>query len=176
MGFFTRRITVDVEESDDATLVLTGRLEDQRFGDDLHTMEARMRISVVEGTILEIDASMPTIPITECVEALAVVKGLEGVVIKPGFSDTVKQVIGSKWGCSHLAGLIMNMGNVSVQGRAAYVRKNLGEKQAQERMEKYSEDLGLFDSCVCWREDGPVVKRWRAQQQQALEKEKGVGQ
>ena len=43
-------------------------------------------------------------------------------------------------------------------------------------MEKNSEDLGLFDSCVCWREDGPVVKRWRAQQQQALEKEKGVGQ
>ena len=173
---FNRNIDVEVEEAEDATLLLTGRLEDRRFGGGLHVMEVRMSVAVEDGTILEIDASMPTAPIAECVEALAVVKGLEGVAIKPGFSDKVKQVVGSRWGCTHLASLIMNMGNVSVQGRAAYARKNFGEEQAGERLEKYSEELGLFDSCVCWREDGPVVKRMRAQRERAQGEEKGAGQ
>ena len=85
-----------------------------------------MRVVVLDGTILQIDASMPSVPMEECVEALKVVKDLEGVAIRPGFSDAVKHIVGSKWGCTHMASLIMNMGNVSVQGRAAYVRKKYG--------------------------------------------------
>jgi hypothetical protein len=168
LGLFNRSISVDVSEEDEGVLLLEGLLADRRFGEDLHVIEVKMRVAVMEGTILAIDASMPNVPMQECVEALKVVKGLEGVAIRPGFSDAVKRIVGSKWGCTHMASLIMNMGNVSVQGRAAYVRKNLGEQQASRRMADYTEELGLFDSCVCWREDGPVVRRWRAQQEEAL--------
>lgn len=168
MGLFNRNISVEVEEEEEGILLLKGLLADRRSGEDLHVIEVKMRVVVLDGTILQIDASMPSVPMEECVEALKVVKDLEGVAIRPGFSDAVKHIVGSKWGCTHMASLIMNMGNVSVQGRAAYVRKNMGEQQASRRMADYTEELGLFDSCVCWREDGPVVRRWRAQQEEAI--------
>lgn len=123
-----------------------------------------MRITVLDGGITEITATMPAVPLEECREALCAVEGLRGEAIKPGFSDRVKALVGSRWGCTHLASLIMNMGNVSVQGRAAFVRKNFNEAQAAQRLEENAGQLGLLDSCVCWREDGPVVRRWREQQ------------
>jgi hypothetical protein len=169
VGLFQRDISVEVEEDGEGVILLRGRLQDRRYGEDLHVLEVEMRISALDGVILGMNASMPTVPMPECREALDSVRGLEGEVIQPGFSDRVKGLVGSKRGCTHLASLIMNMGNVSVQGRAAYARKHLTEAQAARRMEETSEQLGLLDSCVCWREDGPVVRRWREQQRQALE-------
>ena len=169
MGLFQRDISVGVEEEEEGVILLRGRLADRRVGEDLHVMEAEMRVSVLDGTILGITASMPVAPMEECREALSTVGGLQGEVIQPGFSDRVKGLVGSRWGCSHLASLIMNMGNVSVQGRAAYARKNFDERQAARRLEETAGQLGLLDSCVCWREDGPVVRRFREQQRQAVE-------
>ncbi len=169
VGIFKRDISVEVEEDGEGAILLRGRLADRRFGEDLHVLEVEMRVSVLDGAILDMTATMPAVPMPECREALGSVQGLEGEVIQPGFSDKVKGLVGSRWGCTHLASLIMNMGNVSVQGRATYARKNLTEAQAARRMEETSEQLGLLDSCVCWREDGPVVRRWREQQRRALE-------
>jgi hypothetical protein len=169
LGLFRRDISVEVEEEDGGVLLMRGRLADRRGGEDLHVIEVEMRVAVLSGAIIDVSACMPAIPMEECAEALAVVRELEGMVIKPGFSDAVKGKVGSEWGCTHLAGLIMNMGNVSVQGRAAYARKNFDEGQAARRLAENAEELGLLNSCVCWREDGPVVRRWREQQQQALE-------
>ena len=68
-----------MEETDDAILVLTGRLADRRFGEDLHTMEAHIRISVVEGAILGLThyARHPH----HGMRGGPAVQGLEGVVI-----------------------------------------------------------------------------------------------
>lgn len=169
MSLFRRDISVEVEEDGEGAVLLRGRLRDRRFGEDLHVLEAEMRVSALDGAILGIDATMPVVPMPECREALEAVRDLSGEVIQPGFSDRVKGVVGSKRGCTHLASLIMNMGNASVQGRAAYARKNLPEREAARHMEEVSEQLGLLDSCVCWREDGPVVRRWREQQRRALQ-------
>lgn len=147
---------------------MRGRLCDKRFGEDLHVIEAEIRITVLDGLITGITAAMPAVPLEECREALSAVEGLRGETIKPGFSERVKDVVGSGRGCTHLASLIMNMGNVSVQGRAAFVRKNFTEAQASQRLAENAEQLGLLDSCVCWREDGPVVRRWREQQEALL--------
>lgn len=161
MALFSRKITVEVEE-ENGTLVLEGRLHDQRMEDDLHVIEARMKVSVLNGEILELEASMPHIPLDECKLALDTVNKLHHVIIQPGFSDKVRALVGSEAGCSHLASLIMNMGNVSVQGRAAYVRKYAGDEESWARtLRDHVDQLGIIGSCVCWREDGPLVRRWR---------------
>jgi len=158
---FRRNIEVEVEELEGGSIKLRGHLLDLRSGDKLHELRASMRVRVADGMILRVEAEMPVVPLPECREALPVVEELEGKAIRPGFSDLVRGVVGSSRGCTHLANLLMNMGNVSVQGRAAFVRRHFDEELAQEQLAEHAVQLGLINSCVCWREDGPVVRRWR---------------
>ena len=139
-----------------------GRLRDVRLGETLHGMDVEMRVTVFDGVIKEITGAMPFPPLEECPEGLESLKELLGARIEPGFSDFVRSTVGSNRGCTHLAALAMNMGNVSVQGRGAYMRKHIPDKDARDKaMEASAKQLGLIDSCVAWREDGPIVRRWR---------------
>jgi hypothetical protein len=105
---------------------------------------------------------MPTRPLEECKQGLESLNDLVGTRIVPGFSDLVKNTVGSNRGCSHLAALVMNMGNVCIQGRGAYLRKHVPENEVRDRaMAQSAQELGLIDSCVSWREDGPIIRRWR---------------
>lgn len=161
MALFKRRIEIEAEE-EGGGLRMKGALRDERLGEELHAIEAEMLVSVWDGEIKEISGSMPAIPRPECREGLASLDELPGVKIRPGFTDTVKNTVGSNRGCTHLACLIMNMGNVSVQGRGAFMRKYLTEREdLDSAMETSAQDLGLIDSCVCWREDGPILKAIR---------------
>lgn len=160
MDLFDRKVSVDVLE-EGMNLRLKGRLADTRLGEPLHTIEVDMVISVWEAKILEIAGSFPQHPMEECVLGLQVLGDLVGNDIKPGFSELVKKTVGGKHGCTHLAALLMNMGNASIQGRGAFMRKHVPDEQVAERMMEFAEDLNLIDSCVCWREDGPLMRRWR---------------
>lgn len=165
MDYFKRSVEVEVEEEPEGMLRLHGKLYDRRLGDDLHHIEVVMLINVLDGEILEIEGRMPRRPMEECVEGLKALEGLIGAKILPGFSDFVKSTVGSNRGCVHLASLVMNMGNVSVQGRGAFVRKNFADMDLRTNtMRAYSEQLGMIDSCVCWREDGPLVRMWKSDQ------------
>lgn len=161
MALFSRHIEVEVDD-EDGDLRLIGRLDDTRMGEPLHGVEVKMRVSVWEGEIKEISGSMPVVPLEECRGGLEALDQLLGVNIKPGFSDLVRRTVGSNIGCTHLAALLMNMGNTSVQGRATYARKHAPDEEAvREVLEKNAVELGLVDSCVCWAEDGPIIRRWR---------------
>lgn len=158
---FTRSIEVEAIEEGDH-LRLKGRLLDKRLGEPLHGLEVDMLISVWEGEIKEISGSMPRWPMEECRQGIDSLTELVGARIKPGFSEFVKNTVGSIRGCSHLAALVMNMGNVCVQGRGAYLRKHVPDNAARDKaMVGQATELGLLDSCVAWREDGPIVRRWR---------------
>lgn len=160
-SIFTREIKVESFE-EGQELRLRGSLSDTRLGEPLHRLEVEMVVSVWEGEIRRIDGSFPTLPMEECAEGLGSLDELVGAYVKPGFSDFVKSTVGSNRGCSHLAALIMNMGNVCVQGRGAYLRKHVPDNAARDRaMARQAKELGLLDSCVAWREDGPIVRRWR---------------
>jgi len=162
MSLFDRKITVDIVEEGDR-LHINGRLEDTRSGVALHHIEVEMLMPVWSGEIEEISGAMPSHPLEECVESLESLKELLGRRIVPGFSEVVKSKVGGAVGCTHMASLIMNMGNASVQGRGAYLRTHMTGQQESEAMKAYADDLNLLDSCVCWREDGPLMKRWRNQ-------------
>jgi len=164
LGYFNRSIEVSVDEEEGGLLRLHGTLKDRRLGEDLHGFEVDMLINVWDGEIIEIEGRMPFRPMEECVEGLKALDGLLGTKILPGFSDLVKQTVGSNRGCTHLASLVMNMGNTSVQGRGAFVRKNFQDMDVQaDTMRAYSEQLGMIDSCICWRQDGPLVSMWEQQ-------------
>jgi hypothetical protein len=110
---------------------------------------------------------MPTWPLEDCLRGLESLDELVGERIVPGFSNLVKTTVGSNRGCTHLAALVMNMGNVSVQGRGAYLRKHVPENASRDRaMAQSAQELGLIDSCVSWREDGPIMRRWREEHPQ----------
>jgi len=165
MSFFNR--TINVETLDEGeNLRLKGTLRDERLDEPLHWIDAEMVISVWEGEILEISGHMERRPLEECLEGLESLEELLGVRIRPGFTDFVKQTVGSNRGCSHLAALIMTMANVSVQGRGAYIRKHFEDEEIRMyAMADSAQQLGILDSCVCWREDGPLVRHWRASHQ-----------
>lgn len=173
MTLFNRSIEVVVEEAGEDTLRLKGSLRDKRLGEDLHGIDVEMVVSAWDGEIKEISGSFPIRPMEECVEGLAALEEIVGAHIAPGFSDFVKKTVGSNRGCSHMAALIMNMGNTSIQGRGAYLRKNVpDDRMRMLAMQHNAEQLGLIDSCVSWREDGPLVSRWREEVKDAGEPER----
>jgi len=160
-GLFTREIKVETSEEGEF-LRMKGTLKDERLGEPLHGLEVEMKIRTWDGEIREVRGSMPQWPLEECLLGLESLNELVGLRIVPGFSEFVRSSVGSNRGCTHLAALIMNMGNVSVQGRGAYLRKHIPESEARDRaMAQGAQELGLIDSCVCWREDGPIIRRWR---------------
>lgn len=167
MGLFKRDISVDVTEEGN-NIRLVGVLEDRRMGNPLHGIRVEMVVQAWDGEIVEIDGTMPTHPMEECLPGLASLERLLGQKIVPGFSDLVKQTVGSNIGCTHLASLVMNMGNVSVLGRYSFMREHVTEEsQRAAVMLETADSLNLLNSCVCWHEDGPLVKRWRAEHQGA---------
>ncbi len=166
MSLFKRSIEIEVEETGDSDLLVKGKLKDIREGETLHEIEAEMVVSVFDGKIKDIIGAMPTIPLKECHLGLKSIEQLNGATIKPGFTEMVRQAVGSSAGCTHLASLVVNMGNVSVQGRGAYMRKHFPEYSIENEavrkvMEIGMRELGLFNSCVCWTEDGPILSRLR---------------
>lgn len=169
MKLFNRSISVDVDDDGDR-LRLTGRLDDTRDGTPLHGIEVVMIMSVYSAEIVEITGSMPVRPMEECLTGLDSLQLLVGHEIKPGYSDLVKGTIGSRVGCTHLAALMMNMGNTSVLGRYAFMRRHVtDERQRAGMMLESAEHYNLVNSCVCWHEDGPLVSRWRAGEERSAQ-------
>jgi hypothetical protein len=158
---FTRNVVVEVfEEGEDLRLI--GKLNDNRLEAPLHGLEVSMLVSVWDGRIKEVSGEMQTWPMEECKQGPRSLQELVGAFVKPGFTDFVKHTVGSNRGCTHLAALVMNMGNTCIQGRGAYLRKHVPNAEDRDRaMAQNARDLGLIDSCIAWHEDGPIVRRWR---------------
>jgi Protein of unknown function (DUF2889) len=159
---FSREIKVETADEGEF-LHMKGTLLDRRLGEPLHGIEVEMKVRIGDGEIVEVSGSMPHRPLEECLAGLESLNELLGMQVVPGFSEMVKSSVGSSRGCTHLAALVMNMGNVSVQGRGAFLRKHFPEPEANQAMALGAQELGLIDSCVCWREDGPIIRRWRAE-------------
>ncbi len=161
MPIFVRNISVEAQD-EGPNLRLKGRLEDQRAGEFLHVMEVEILVALADATILEIGGSMPQVPLADCRMALDTLERLLGERMIPGFSDLVRTTIGGPQGCSHLGALITNIGNTSVQGRGAVVRKlSPNDEIALEIYRSQASQLNLPGSCISWREDGPLASRFR---------------
>ncbi|MBC7230339.1 MAG: DUF2889 domain-containing protein [Actinobacteria bacterium] len=156
---FTRDIALRTRPGEEGRLVIAASLRDHRLGEPIHYIDVEAEVGIADGTIHRIRGEMPHIPHEDCRLALRRLDLLVGERIIPGFSDLVRGVVGSSEGCTHLAVLVMNLGNVSVQGRAAFAHAMLGEGEARRMIAAQAEELGLPGSCITWREDGPIMSR-----------------
>ncbi len=162
MGIFQRRIEFDIEEDPQGRVFLVGTLRDTRLGSPVHHMVVKATVDLVDGRIHSLQGEMPHVPHEDCRHALLTLERLVGAEIKPGFTQLVRDVVGSPEGCTHLAVLVTNLGHASVQGRGALlVHRFGGGERAVRLMREQALQLGIMGSCYTWREDGPLMRRMR---------------
>ncbi len=169
----TRKIEIRSFDLGDHRILVEGELEDTRRppSEDrsdaesflVHHLIARMWVQGPDLTVSAIDAEMKQTPRQGCPEALPWIQKLIGLKIITGFTQKVKDLIGSVRGCSHLTNLFLTLGPVAVQGYwAAYGRRPETRSLANPAISR------VINSCHLWREDGPHVKSLLA----AAEKQK----
>jgi len=172
MSVFRREISFDVDEYDGDRLIITGTLRDTRLEEPIHIIVVRAEVGLADGLIHALEGEMPHIPREDCHHALHTLSRLVGERIVPGFTQKVRDVVGSPEGCSHLAVLVTDLGHVSVQGRGAVAMSKFGgSEEALSLVRRQAVELGIMGNCYAWREDGPLMKQMRAE----LEKTAGDG-
>jgi hypothetical protein len=164
MGIFRREIWFDIDEGEGGRLSITGTLRDTRLGEPLHIIVVRAEVSLEDARIHSLEGEMRHIPREDCHHALLALQLLVGERIVPGFTQMVRDVVGSPEGCSHLAVLVTNLGHASVQGRGAFIMSKMGGgEEALRFVRQQAVELGIMGNCYTWREDGPLMKQMRAE-------------
>lgn len=165
MDLYTRNISFESWEGDGGRLAIRGILKDTRLGEDLRHIEIRAEIDLLDGSIHSLEGEMPRITYgDECRNSLSTLERLVGERIVPGFSDLVRNVVGSSEGCAHLAVLVTNLGHASVQARGALVASRFADRnEALDEVRRHALDLGILGGCYAWREGGPLMRALREQ-------------
>lgn len=165
----TRNISMATFPHEKETIVVRGTLKDDRFvpvfdvtGEIkdpgvIHHLEVRLLIAPDPLRIEEAEADMICVPMAECRTTLDLVKRLEGLEIKPGFSTALRNIMGGNRGCTHLCHLVTVMGQEIVHGWLTWRRKE--PTPLPEDIESLSESGFLIDSCRMWKKNGPKMKR-----------------
>ena len=159
----TRKIEINTYDLGDHRVLVEGELEDTRRPDGaegsgtapflVHHLVARIWVQGPDLSVSAVDAEMKRIPRQGCPEALPAVQKLAGLRIITGFTQKVKDLIGSVRGCSHLTNLFLTLGPAAVQGYwAAYGRKPGAMSLENPAVSR------VIDSCHLWRKDGPYVQ------------------
>lgn len=167
MGVFKREISCDTGEGSEGRLLITCTLRDTRLELPLHDIVVSAEIGLEDACIHTIEGEMRHIPYEDCRHALLTLQSLVGECVVPGFTQMVRDAVGSPQGCSHLAVLVTNLGHASVQGRGALVMSRMGGgEEALRLMRRQAVELSIMGNCYTWREDGPLMKLMQAEQEE----------
>jgi hypothetical protein len=170
LGVFRREITFDIDEGGEGMLSITGTLRDIRLDKPLHVIVVKAEVDLADARIHALEGEMPHIPREDCHHGLLTLERLVGERIVPGFTQLVRDVVGSPQGCSHLAVLVTNLGHASVQGRGAVLMARMGgDEEALRLVRQQAVELGIMGNCYAWREDGPLMKGMRAEIERSRE-------
>jgi Protein of unknown function (DUF2889) len=176
----TRNIELATYSISESELIVTGKLIDERFqkvfditGKEtlpgiIHHMEIYLLIHWDPLKIAKAEAYMPHVPMLQCQETLDVIKKVEGLEIKGGFSKKIKEYMGSVKGCTHLTHLLTVMGQEIVHGWFTEKRKH--KKPVPKSIDQIKEKNFILNSCKLWTEDGPKIRAIK----EAMEKGKQV--
>jgi hypothetical protein len=162
-GGFTRELNLKTRAGAGGVIVVTVSLRDRMAERPVHYFDIEAEVGAIDGEILAIRGEMLRAPYDECRAALSRLDLLVGERVVPGFTQRVRDILGSGDGCAHLQTMAMNLGRVVVPGRAAYARAVLGEEEAQRIIASQAAALGLPGSCPAWSEDGPIMRRMRGE-------------
>jgi len=164
----SRKIIVNTFEAEEGALIVEGTLNDERFfpfvyystneirdGGIIHSLLVRMKITIPDLKIVDIEVEMPIVPMAGCEEIGDTIDRLKGHKIKPGFSMLVKELFGRTQGCIHLNNLILDMGSAAVQGMWTHFSRKREQRKSQITIDN---SQMLFNSCWMWREEGPIAQ------------------
>ena len=132
----------------------------------IHHMVIRLLIKGDPLTIIDAEAEMLNVPVEECKITLDTLDKIKGIEIKSGFSNLIRKIMGDKNGCTHIAHLVMVMGQEIVHGWLTHKRKN--KSAIPENIENFQGKDFILNSCRLWVKDGPRMKSLV----QALQKDK----
>lgn len=123
-----------------------------------HHMQIQLLIEDDSLTIKDVWIKIPCAPHNEiCREMENSLDGIKGLTIAPGFTAQIKKIAGGIKGCAHLTTLLLSMASAAVQGYWVFETRTAQENDNPHLdMEKY-----LFDTCWAWRTDGPLVNRFK---------------
>jgi hypothetical protein len=164
----TRNIKMATYAINDSELIVTGRLIDERFhkvfditekeldSGIIHNMEIYLLIHDNPLRIVKAEAFMPHVPMSQCHKTLDVIKKVQGLEIKGGFSKKITEYMGSIRGCTHLTHLLIVMGQEIVHGWLTRKRKN--KVKLPKSIDEIKEKNFILNSCMLWTEDGPKVQ------------------
>lgn len=161
-----RDLSIQTYDLGDHRILIEGNLVDHRHrlrndkaresSELVHDMIVRLTVKGPEMLIEEAEAEMPHHPREECTVVLPWIRSLEGMRIATGFTMKAKETIGEIKGCSHLTSLVIAMGPCAVQGYwAAYGMERAQTRPSEEAIKK------VINTCYLWREDGPLIRRFR---------------
>lgn len=161
----TRQIKMATYPHEQESIIVHGTLKDERYvpvfdvtGEEkgpgvIHHLDVKLLIAPNPLRIVQAEAAMIHVPMDECKTTLNLMKQLEGLEIKPGFSSTLRKIMGGNRGCTHLCHLITVMGQEIVHGWLTWRRRE--PTPLPRDIESLSESGFLIDSCRMWRKDGP---------------------
>jgi Protein of unknown function (DUF2889) len=165
----TRDIQLATYPHTDSQVIVHGVLKDQRYirvfdvtgfvkePGIIHHIDVKLLVRSDPLRIVEAQAKMLHIPLTECRSTLDTIEKLKGIEIKSGFSASIRRIMGGKKGCTHLCQLIIVMGQEIVHG---WLTEKLKNKSAIPKdLEHFSEKNFLIDSCRMWTRHGPKMKQ-----------------
>ncbi len=164
----TRNIKLATFSVNASELVVHGALLDERFQKVfditekelspgvIHHMEIYLLIHANPLRIAKAEAFMPHVPMSQCKETLDVIKNIEGLEIKAGFSKKIKDFMGSTKGCTHLTHLLTVMGQEIVHGWLTAKRKK--KTKIPKSIDQITEKKFILNSCKLWTEDGPKIQ------------------
>ena len=165
-----RQVRITTYEYDKESVVVEGRLTDNRFTKTyyfsdgqsrppgiVHDLVIRMVVRGPALVIEDIDADMETVPRKDCREISDALKQVKGMKIWAGFTEKVKEKLGGAKGCTHLVALLLAMAPAAVQGAWSAVARRPVDPA------KYSSAaLGFLENtCWVWRSDGELMKETR---------------
>ncbi len=164
----TRNIELATYYINDSELIVWGKLKDERYQNIfditeeeilqgvIHNMEIYLLIHDNPLRISQAEAYMPHVPMSQCHETLDVIKKIEGLEVRGGFSKKIKGFMGGVKGCTHLTHLLTVMGQEIVHGWLTEKRKHRSETPTS--VDQIQEKDFILNSCRLWTEDGPKIK------------------
>ena len=125
-------------------------------GEKIHHLALRVLIDD-DYTIRDAAATTMAAPWAACSDIAADYRKLIGLRIGPGFTRSVREVLGGTLGCTHLTDLLGQVGNTYMQAsfpdRLARQQKIDGDP----RRWPDAGTLAFVDGCHAWRKDGAVL-------------------
>lgn len=165
----TRHIQVATYAHESDTIIVEGRLTDNRLMDSyrsggavippgiVHDMVIRLKIKGPRLKIEDVDVQMPTVPHADCSQTRQSLEPVIGMEIVSGFTLKVKALVGGAKGCAHLVALLTAMASAAVQGAWSAVTR---EPVDDPGFKRHTLDR-IKDTCYVWRSDGPALKKYR---------------